>query len=407
MTCRALLDDPALQAVLRALPEARIVGGAVRDCLAGEAGGKIAGEAGGKIAGMGVHDIDLATPRLPADVITALRAAGLKAVPTGLAHGTVTAVVDHRGFEITTLRRDIATDGRHAIVAFTDDWQQDAARRDFTINAMSMSADGKIFDYFQGIEDLHAGCLRFVGDSAARIAEDYLRILRFFRFWARHATQPPDAATAAALQAGIPGIAQLSPERVWGELRRILATPDPGPAIILMYQLGVLAALLPEGAAPARLVALLGTDAPADAMLRLAALLTGDAAQLATRLRLANAEQAKLIALRSPPAPHPGDDDAALRRLLADTPPKILRGRTWLAGDATPAWAQLRHRLGTIPRPYFPLAGRDALALGLPPGPAIGALLRQVRAWWYLGGCIANADACRAELRRLGQHAPG
>ena len=381
----AVLKDPALRAVLGVLPEARLVGGAVRDTL----------------AGLAVHDIDLATPRTPQAIMTALREAGLKAVPTGIAHGTVTAVVDHRGFEITTLRRDIATDGRHAVVAFTDDWREDAARRDFTINAMSMAADGQVFDYFNGVEDLRVGRLRFVGDPGSRIAEDYLRILRFFRFWARFATQPPDAATHAALQAGIPGLARLSVERVWNELSRLLATPDPMPAIMLMDELGVLGAIIPEGAVPARLAGLVAAGAPADPLLRLAALLTDNAASLVARLRLSSAERKKLIALSELPSPMPDLDDNALRRMLADTPADILIGRTWLAGINEPVWDQLRARLATFPVPRFALEGRDAVALGVPPGTRVGDLLRQVRLWWLAGGCTAPPDRCRAELRRL------
>ena len=207
----------------------------------------------------------------PERVIPALTDAGIKVVPTGLAHGTVTAVVNGRGFEVTTLRRDIETDGRHAVVAFTADWRQDASRRDFTINAMSMTRDGTVFDYFGGTADLAAGRIRFVGDPATRIAEDYLRILRFFRFYARYGRVPPDPDTLAALQAGIPGLARLSIERVWDELRRILAAPDPSEAVELMGHLGIWAAVLPEAAAVSRLAGL-----PADPVLRLAAMLTGD-----------------------------------------------------------------------------------------------------------------------------------
>src|SRR5271165_1808685 len=192
------LAEPTLVAVMAALPEARVVGGAVRDVLAGRA----------------VVEVDLATPRRPDRVIEALQAAGIRAVPTGLDHGTVTAVADGRGYEVTTLRRDVETDGRHAVVAFTDDWQADAARRDFTINAMSLTRTGDVFDYFGGIDDLRAGILRFVGDPATRIAEDYLRILRYFRFLARYAGGPADPAALAAIRAGLPGIARLSVERV-------------------------------------------------------------------------------------------------------------------------------------------------------------------------------------------------
>ncbi|MGC8477998.1 MAG: CCA tRNA nucleotidyltransferase, partial [Acetobacteraceae bacterium] len=202
---------PGLAAVWAAVPSARVVGGAVRDSLLGAA----------------VADIDLATPLPPAAVTAALVAAGLGAKPTGLAHGTVTAVAAGRGYQITTLRRDVATDGRRAVVAFTDDWRADAARRDFTFNALSWDRAGGVYDYWGGIADLRAGRVRFVGDPAARIAEDYLRVLRFFRFFARFGRQAPDAATEAALQAGVPGLAGLSAERVRYEILGLLAAPDP------------------------------------------------------------------------------------------------------------------------------------------------------------------------------------
>jgi len=379
------LSDPALLPVLAALPEARIAGGAVRDTLARRP----------------VADIDLATPRPPDQVIAALAAAHIRAVPTGMEHGTVTAVSGGRGFEITTLRRDVQTDGRHAVVAFTDDWRADAARRDFTMNALSMTRDGAVFDYFGGIGDLRAGVVRFVGDPATRIAEDYLRILRFFRFHARYASGPPDAAALAAIRAGVPGLARLSAERVWSELTRILAAPDPRAAVALMAELGVLAAVIPEGADPARLARVVAAGAPADPLLRLAALLTGDPAALAARLRLSTAERDRLMALRAAPLAQPDADDAALRRLLADTDPAVLRDRTWVDGGTGPEWAALRARLASMPRPVFPLEGRDVLALGLPPGPQVGALLRAVRDWWLAGGCGDDAAACRAELARL------
>ena len=323
------LADPALRMVLAALPEARLVGGAVRDALAGRP----------------VADIDLATPRLPDAIVQALAQAGIRAVPTGIAHGTITAVAGGRGFEVTTLRRDVETDGRHASVAFTDDWRVDAARRDFTINAMSMTADGAVFDYFSGIADLRAGVVRFVGDPATRIAEDYLRILRFFRFFARYGTGEPDPAALAAIRAGLGGLAILSVERVWSELQRILAAPDPSDAIARMAELGVLAAVLPEGTDPQALARLVAAGAPADPLLRLAALLTGDADALAIRLKLSTAERERLLALRAQPVPHPDADDDELRRQLANDPPDILIGRAWLAGGNAPDWHRLRARL--------------------------------------------------------------
>ena len=378
------LADAALASVMRVMPEARVVGGAVRNTLAGHP----------------VHEIDLATPREPMQVMQVLQAAGVRAVPTGLDHGTVTAVVDGRGFEITTLRRDVETDGRHAVVAFTDDWRADAARRDFTINALSMTRHGAVFDYFDGVADLRAGRLRFVGDPAIRIAEDYLRILRFFRFFARYGSGSPDAPALMAIRAGVPGLAGLSAERVWSELSRLLGAPDPRDAIGLMAELGVLDAVLPEGADPARLARLIEAAAPADAVLRLAALLTGDPLALAARLRLSVAERDRLVRLRGGPVARPDLDDATLRRLLADEDAADLVDRSWLTGGGAPEWAALRARLSATPRPVFPLEGRDVLVLGEPEGPRIGALLRDVRRWWLDGGCVATAEACREELLR-------
>jgi len=384
----AFLSDGALRAVLAALPEARIVGGAVRDAL----------------AQCPVFDVDLATPRPPAEVIAALRAAGLKSSPTGIAHGTVTAIAEHRGFEVTTLRRDVATDGRRAVVAFTEDFAEDAARRDFTINAMSMTPDGDVFDYFSGVADLAAGRVRFVGDATTRIAEDFLRVLRFFRFHARYGHGPPDADAVAAIRAGVPGLAKLSAERVWSELKRILAAPDPRGAVALMAQTGVLASVLPEGTMPARLAALLASAAPGDPVLRLAALLDGDAAALAARLRLSLAEADLLMALRAAPALPPAASDTDLRRALADERKDVLIGRAWLAGSG----ADLPERLAALSAPVFGLRGRDLKAAGVPPGPALGALLHALRGWWLEGGCVADAPALRAELaRRLASPPPG
>jgi poly(A) polymerase/tRNA nucleotidyltransferase (CCA-adding enzyme) len=341
------------------------------------------------LAGLPSADIDLATPDHPDRIAAALESAGIRTIPTGLAHGTITALLDGRPFEITTLRRDVVTDGRHAEVEWTDDWREDAARRDFTMNAMSLSPDGCLHDYFGGADDLRAGRVRFVGDAAQRVAEDYLRILRFFRFQARYGAGPPDPAALAAIREGVPGIARLSPERVWSELKRILQAPDPTASLIVMAETGVLAATIPEGADPTRVAGL-----PADPILRMAALLTGSIPAFATRLKLSTAEAERLAALAGPP---PQGDDDDLRRQLADTAPDILIGRSLLARQPE----VMRDRLRAIPRPIFPLEGRDVLALGLPPGPQVGALLRQTRVWWRDGGCVADTLCCRAELARL------
>ena len=379
------LSELALASLLDLLPEARIVGGAVRDTLAERP----------------FVDIDLASPLPPETVMQRLTGAGIKVVPTGVAHGTVTAVAGGRGIEITTLRRDVETDGRHAVVAFTDDWREDAARRDFTINAMSMTRDGAVFDYFGGRDDLRTGRLRFVGDPAERVAEDYLRVLRFFRFFARYGGTEPDEATQAALRDAVPRLATLSAERVWQELNRILSAPDPVASVALMDRLGVLTSVVPEGTNVSALATLVVRGSSADPLLRMAALLTGDPLAFATRLKLSLAERDRLEALRAAPLARPGDDDAAVRRLLADTPADVLMDKTWLTGGNGTEWDSLRDRLRSSPPPIFPLEGQDILDFGATQGPRVGEVLRAVRAWWLDGGCTADAKTCQGEALRL------
>ena len=371
------LDDPALRRVLAALPGARMVGGCVRDAVLGRT----------------VADIDLATPEPPDAVAARLRASGIKVVPTGLQHGTVTAVADGKPFEITTLRRDVSTDGRHATVAWTDNWQEDAARRDFTINAMSLSPDGVVHDYFGGLADLRGGRVRFVGDPAVRIAEDYLRILRFFRFFARFGAGEPDESALCTIGASVPGLARLSAERVWSELKRILAVPGAGPALRLMASVAVLPAVLPGAGDPA-----LAGRLPPDPVLRLAALSPEPADVLAARFRLSNAERDQLDLLRRAPVLGPDAADDAVRRALADWPPAALAGAAWLSGGDGAALAERIARMQPV---RWTLAGRDVVALGVPRGPAVGELLREVRDWWLRGGAQAGEAACRAELARL------
>ncbi|OYV32319.1 MAG: poly(A) polymerase [Rhodospirillales bacterium 20-64-7] len=366
------------------LPEARMVGGAVRDMLAGAA----------------VMDVDFASPLAPEAVIRRARAAGLKAVPTGLAHGTVTVVAQGRPYEVTTLRRDVTTDGRHAVVAFTDDWEVDASRRDFTINAMSAGRDGTVYDYFGGRADLAAGRVRFVGDARARIAEDYLRIFRFFRFFARYGRGQPEAAALAAIAALRDGVGGLSAERVWSELKRILLAPEPLTALELMQSTGVLGLVIP-GADLAALAGLVARGAPVDPLLRMAALLAADPKEFAERWRLSGAEAVLLAALRGDSHLAPGAEDADLRRALVRQPADVLIGQSWLRQDDRLGWQDLRARLAAMDRPVFPLRGRDLSGLGLAPGPEMGRALQAVEAWWLAGGCVAGRVACLEKAKQV------
>jgi poly(A) polymerase/tRNA nucleotidyltransferase (CCA-adding enzyme) len=383
----AFLAAPAAAAILAALPGSRAVGGCVRDALAGRA----------------VHDIDIAAPFPPEAIAERLRAAGLAVHETGLKHGTVTAVLAGLAVEVTALRRDVLTDGRHAEVAWTTDWAEDAARRDFTINAMSLDAAGHLFDYFGGRADLAAGRVRFVGDPAMRLAEDYLRALRFFRFWARYGRGEPDAAALAAIAAAVPGlVARIAPERIWMELKRLLEAPDPAPALALMREAGLLGAVLPEAGSLDPLARLVAIGAPSDPLLRLASLLPpGAVPALATRLRLSGEERVRLGAMIGD-APPVSDKPALLRGWLAGLGAGRAMEALWLAEARDGVGRDgLRATVAAMPAPVFPLLGRDLLGLGLPPGPAVGALLAAVRAWWIEGGAEADRDACLAEARRL------
>ena len=369
---------PGITRLWAALPEARIAGGAVRDTLLGQP----------------VTDVDFASPLSPEAVIQRLNAAKIKTVPTGLAHGTITAIIGRRNFEITTLRRDLETDGRHAVVAFTDDWKEDAARRDFTINAMSMTRDGTVFDYFGGQADLLAGRVQFVGEAETRIREDYLRILRFFRFYARYAKTEPDPDAIAAITKCRDGISKLSTERIWSELKRILAAPKPGAAIAWMQSCGVLPLILPEGVNLPAFDHLLGTQAPADPLMRISALYAGDVQKLGSRLKLSVDEVVKLFVYRMPSKLHPGSTDVHIRRALAEDSKEFLISKTWLAQTGEPGWPELRDRIAATPRPVFPLQGRDIVALGISAGPRIGEILNRTRRWWKFQGCTADFDTC-------------
>jgi poly(A) polymerase len=381
------LTDPATTRVMDALGEeggddcARFVGGCVRNALLRQP----------------VDDIDIATTLTPDRVTLALRNAGLKAIPTGIEHGTITAVADHKPFEITTLRRDVQTDGRRAVVAFTHDWAQDAARRDFRINALYANRDGKIFDPTgEGLADIGAGAIVFVGDAETRIREDALRILRYFRFLAWYGRGQPAPDAIAACQALGPLVAGLSAERVAKELFTLLGAEDPRSAVRLMVSTGVLAEVLPEAADLIRFEALVAIETEQlfteDALLRLAALLPDDPAVgaiLADRLRLSNARKARLVGALGTDPP-----------LVSWMSPRQVRQAVWAVGAdafcdrATLAWAgasrpgagiQWRALLPVARgwrKPTLPLTGEEVVAAGAPRGPMVGAVMREIEAWW-------------------------
>jgi poly(A) polymerase len=399
----AWLAEPPVRRLLAALEaagiEARFVGGCVRDTL----------------LGLEIGDIDLATPALPQAAIAALDKARIKAVPTGLDHGTITAVIAPRHFEITTLRRDVETDGRHAVVAFDAEWEQDAARRDFTINAMYLSGDGTLHDPIGGEADLKAHRVRFVGDPTKRIAEDVLRLLRYYRFEARFGSGDGDAEARAACRAAAPLVPILSAERVSRELMRLLAAPDPTRALRMMREDGVLAVVLPEATRIDRVSRLLRFepapefDTASRLLRRLVALVTVDrtgAAALADRLRLSSAERKRLVGLVPPWPIDPSADDRVQRLARYHLGEERYCDLVWLRAtdDPKPSGERIADLLTlavTWAPPAFPLGGDDVTAIGIPPGPLVGRLLAAVRRWWEDGDFAASRDECLAKLRAL------
>jgi poly(A) polymerase len=388
--------EPATCAVLAALSaggvEARFVGGSVRDALLGKR----------------IGDIDIATPASPERVIELLEKAGIKVVPTGLAHGTVTAIVPPRHFEITTLRRDVETYGRRARVAFDADWAADAARRDFTINAIFLAPDGTIHDPVGGLADLRVRRVRFVGEPASRIAEDVLRLLRYYRFEARFGTGTGDLQARAACRAAAHLLPRLSGERVAQELVKLLETPDPIAVLRMMQEDGVLAVVLPEAGRLDRLRRLIEIEPEVNPLRRLAALIEVDgesAVALAARLRFPNAWRDWLRGLAPPRPLDPQADTRSQRRAIYRLGVERYRDLAMLlAAEGEMSGSRLARLLdlaGDWTPPVFPLAGRDVTALGLPPGERVGRLLSAVRGWWEAGDFTADRAACLARLAEL------
>jgi poly(A) polymerase len=400
--------EPSTRAVLDAFAaggvEARFVGGIVRDSLLGL-----------PIDGTGARtDIDLATPAPPERVIELLEHRGIKVIPIGLGHGTVTAIPASkpgepvRYFEITTLRRDVETYGRRARVAFDADWAADAARRDFTINAIYLSPDGTLDDPIGGLADLRRHRVRFVGNPATRIAEDVLRILRYYRFEARFGTGKGDPQARAACRAGARLLPTLSAERVAQELIRLLETADPCAALRMMADDGVLRVILPEARRLDRFQRLVAIEPEPDPLRRLAALIAVDAVgvqALAERLRFANTWRDRLRALVPPWPFDPNGDELTQRRALYRLGSERYRDLVLLQAVESVASAGRLARLLALARdwirPIFPLTGRDVTTLGIPPGPRVGILLDAVEGWWEAADFAPDRGQCLTQLAEL------
>ncbi|MBO0905446.1 CCA tRNA nucleotidyltransferase [Jiella sonneratiae] len=406
--CAEWLSDERLQALLAALSasgeEARVVGGAVRNTLMERP----------------VTDIDIATTTLPEETMRRAEAIGLKTVPTGIEHGTITVVANGRPFEVTTLRRDIETDGRHAVVTFGRDWRTDAERRDFTINALYADAAGEVLDLVGGIADIEAGNLRFIGDAEQRILEDRLRILRFFRFFAWYGRGRPDADGLRAATRLKDGLAQLSAERLWAETKKLLAAPDPSRALLWMRQTGALTIVLPETERWGidHIHPLVASErargwAP-DPLLRLMAIVPPDPerlAGLARRLKLSNGERDRLFAFALERQPGPDEADRALRarvyfgdrQAIVDTLRLELaraQGKIGQDPDALEKTASLAARLdiaqGFEP-PAFPLSGGDLKAKGFAAGPGLGSEIARLKQLWAETGFTMGREALLAK----------
>ena len=407
------MEMPETKAVVAALmadgADVRFVGGCVRD----------------SVLHRPTKDIDIATHDAPERVMELLTRAGIRVIPTGIAHGTVTAVIGKAHYEITTLREDVQTFGRHARVAFTDDWTADAARRDFTMNAMCADPQGRIYDPFNGLADLGAGIVRFVGDPVRRIEEDVLRLLRFFRFFAHYGRPPMDAPALAACRRMAPELVKLSGERVAGELIRLLQAPDPAGVLIVMHGNGILHPILPEAMNFSALKvltwlesrALVRPDVQVDPIRRLGMLLATEAegvAAIGERLKLSAAQTGRLLSIVVPKAEVTrGMDERAARRALRRVGPGTFRDLVltrWAAERAlearpssadTAEWTHLLDMAQSWQPVALPVRGADAIDLGVPRGPAVGRALAQVEEWWEAEDYRPGRDQCLDRLRAV------
>lgn len=391
------LAEPDLQRLLAALcesgEEARVVGGAVRNTLLNEP----------------VGDIDIASTTLPHDTKARAESCGFKVVPTGIDHGTVTVIAKGVPYEVTTLRADVETHGRQATVAFGRDWQVDAERRDFTVNALYARANGDVIDHVGGLADIEKREFRFIGDAEQRINEDYLRILRFFRFFAWYGSGRPDASGLKACAKLKVHLQSLSAERVWSELKKLLSAPDPSRALLWMRQSGVLTQILPESekwgidTIHGLILAERDLDWKPDALLRLEAMVPPDAARmtaLGKRLRLSNADKSRLEKWALSDTPKPELSDIGLMKLIYSGCRQALTDRMKLAlvaarmnaetdTQAMVRSAQLIRLLDVAAHaevPVFPLSGADLMKCGLEKGPALGQKLKALETQWLASG---------------------
>lgn len=368
-------SDPKSIRIQQLIKEAggtsRFVGGCVRDA----------------ILGIASSDLDICTDLKPEATLRALDVSGVKVIPTGLRHGTITAVIEGQSFEITTLREDIETDGRHAKVRFTDDWEKDAARRDFTFNALSLNSDGRLYDYFGGIADLKAGLVRFIGDPKQRIEEDYLRILRYFRFSARFAKSELHAPSLAACGQLKEGLLQLSKERVTKEILGLLSADQPQIAMQHMNAEGVWSILFGGSANTDRLASLLSHELQTpDPILRLAALTANrdkKVDKMFSGLRLSNAQRKRLKSVW--PFETLNTDESRVKEQVYQLGRSCFLDRITLLMAATEAFQNLQKLRGfaqICEIPEFPIRGLDLLEAGMPPGPEIKVTLLELEKFW-------------------------
>ncbi|MTI10254.1 CCA tRNA nucleotidyltransferase [Curvivirga aplysinae] len=391
------LDDPNILRLFQVLEaasiEGRFVGGCVRDFLVGRE----------------VHDFDIAVNRDPEYVMKSLEAAGLRVIPTGLSHGTITAVLDHVPYELTTLRKDVETDGRHAVVEFTDDWQEDAARRDFTMNALYMDVGGTLYDYFGGWDDLKDGHVRFVGDPRLRMTEDALRLLRYFRFSARYERQGFDQNVLAICKEFVSHLPRLATERIWQEWSKLLTIPKISSTLSAMNQIGMFDQMYRK--MPVKVtdkdIAFLDQLNGGNPLQRLA-LLHGhfdqkEARQLANALRFSNAEKKYFIGLYTPREIFKDLSNRMFFQVYNKIGPDLVRDIAQLGQirDEDGGWDKLGCFAEKTGQPEFPLLGRDVINMGVEAGPEVGQILQKVEDEWIGSGFQIDRETCLSRLEKI------